>query len=332
MGFEPERKVAVEAVRRAAGTCEEMRRNGAFSRAVEKTDGSPVTLADFFVQAAVNGDLASAFPDIPVAAEESSLCLEEGDGRELLGSLGGLLPGKSTDEILRIIDRGSHGGGRGRFWTLDPVDGTKGFVANRQYAVALALIEDGEAVVGVLGCPRLGGAGGFLFFAEKGLGAYQTSLAGGPATRISVSDVRRACDAVMCESAEPSHSSRGHSEKIAGILGMGASPVRIDSQCKYAVLARGEASVYFRLPVKKDYEENIWDHAAGCAVVGEAGGKVTDCAGKPLDFSLGKTLRANRGVVGTNGVIHREVLETVKKVLSGENPSRAASPETGRGG
>lgn len=317
MGFEPERKAAVEAVRGAARACEELRKSGAFSRAVEKTDGSPVTLADFFVQAVVTGDIVSAFPDTPVAAEESSACLESGAGERLLGELSGLLPGKSEAEVLRAVDGGSHGGGRGRFWALDPVDGTKGFLANRQYAVALALIEDGEAVVGVLGCPRLGGEDGSLFFAEKGFGAYRESLAGGPATRISVSTVRRASDAVMCESAEPSHSSRGRSERIAGLLGMAAGPVRIDSQCKYAVVARGDASVYFRLPVKKDYEENIWDHAAGCAIVGEAGGKVTDCAGRPLDFSLGKTLRANRGVVGTNGIIHREVLDAVEEAGGG---------------
>lgn len=326
MGFEPERKAAVEAVRRAARACEELRRSGAFSQAVEKTDGSPVTLADFFVQAAINGELASAFPDIPVAAEESSVCFEDGGGKQLLGNLAGLLPGKSADEILRTIDRGNHGGGRGRFWALDPIDGTRGFIADRQYAVALALIEDGEAVVGVLGCPRLRGGGGeegFVFFAEKGRGAYRTSLGGGPATRISVSAVQRASGAVMCESAEAAHSSRGHSERTAKLLGMESAPVRMDSQCKYAVLASGDASVYLRLPVKKDYEENIWDHAAGCAVVGEAGGKVTDCSGRPLDFSLGKTLRANRGVVGTNGAIHREVLDAVEKALSGESPSGA---------
>lgn len=330
MGFEPERKAAVEAVRGAARACEELRRSGAFSRAVEKTDGSPVTLADFFVQAAVIGDLVSAFPDIPVAAEESSLCLDGRAGEELLGELRGLLPGKSGADVIRAVDGGSHGGGGGRFWTLDPVDGTRGFLADRQYAVALALVEDGEAVVGVLGCPRLGGEDGSLFFAEKGLGAYRASLAGGAAARISVSDVRRARDAVMCESAEPSHSSRGHSERIAEILGMDSDPVRIDSQCKYAVVAGGDASIYFRLPVKKDYEENIWDHAAGCAVVGEAGGEVTDCAGRPLDFSLGKTLRSNRGVVGTNGIIHREVLDAVEKALRGENPAPAAPSGRGR--
>ena len=82
------------------------------------------------------------------------------------------------------------------------------------------------------------------------------------------------------------------------------------------MLARGEASIYLRLPTRKDYEEKIWDHAAGYMVVKEAGGKVTDCMGQELDFSLGRTLKNNTGIVGTNGKIHEEVIKAVKKVLT----------------
>lgn len=57
--------------------------------------------------------------------------------------------------VLEAISRCNSTGGRtGRFWVLDPVDGTLGFVRGDQYAVALALIEDGEVVLGVLGCPN----------------------------------------------------------------------------------------------------------------------------------------------------------------------------------
>lgn len=60
-----------------------------------------------------------------------------------------------TSEVLEAISRcNSSGGSTGRFWTLDPVDGTLGFIRGDQYAVALALIEDGEVVLGVLGCPN----------------------------------------------------------------------------------------------------------------------------------------------------------------------------------
>ena len=60
-----------------------------------------------------------------------------------------------TSDVLEIISRcNSTGGPTGRFWVLDPVDGTLGFVRGDQYAVALALIEDGEVKLGVLGCPN----------------------------------------------------------------------------------------------------------------------------------------------------------------------------------
>lgn len=60
-----------------------------------------------------------------------------------------------TSEVLEAISRcNSNGGSTGRFWALDPVDGTLGFVRGDQYAIALALIEDGEVILGVLGCPN----------------------------------------------------------------------------------------------------------------------------------------------------------------------------------
>jgi len=92
--------------------------------------------------------------------------------------------------------------------------------------------------------------------------------------------------------------------------------VRVDSQAKYALLARGEASIYLRLPTRKDYREKIWDHAAGMLIVQEAGGTVTDVDGKPLDFTAGRTLERNRGVIATGGKIHRAVVDAVGGVLA----------------
>ena len=77
----------------------------------------------------------------------------------------------------------------------------------------------------------------------------------------------------------------------------------MDSQAKYAVVARGEADIYLRLPTRADYREKIWDHAAGHLIVAEAGGVVTDIAGRPLEFHHGRELTANRGVIVTNGRI-----------------------------
>jgi 3'(2'), 5'-bisphosphate nucleotidase len=128
-------------------------------------------------------------------------------------------------------------------------------------------------------------------------------------------DVRDPARAVFCESVESGHSSHSDSARVATLLGITAPPFRIDSQCKYAAVARGDAAVYLRLPTRKGYEEKIWDHAAGLRVILEAGGRVTDVRGRDLDFSLGRTLRDNLGVVVTNGPTHDAVLAAVRAVL-----------------
>jgi 3'(2'), 5'-bisphosphate nucleotidase len=87
----------------------------------------------------------------------------------------------------------------------------------------------------------------------------------------------------------------------------------MDSQAKYAALARGDAEIYLRLPTRPGYVEKIWDHAAGFLVIEEAGGRVTDIEGKRLDFTCGSRLERNRGVIATNGLLHQRVLEAVNR-------------------
>ena len=98
---------------------------------------------------------------------------------------------------------------------------------------------------------------------------------------------------------------------MAARLGITEPPVRLDSQAKYATVASGEADVYLRLPTRADYREKVWDHAAGALIVAEAGGTVTDVDGR-RSTSAGATLAANRGVVATNGRLHRPILEALR--------------------
>ena len=80
---------------------------------------------------------------------------------------------------------------------------------------------------------------------------------------------------------------------------------------QYAVVVSGYASIYLRLPTRPDYRECIWDHAAGSIIVEAAGGRVTGIDGKPLDFTRGRKLDANRGVIATSGAIHYRVVSEV---------------------
>lgn len=327
MSYKPELSTAIKAVEKACQLCASVQSSLVSEESMEKKDKSPVTVADFGAQAIVIHELKNAFPDDPIVAEEDAkeLTLCGGDPllERIVKHLDSYLPGLSEEEIISKINMGSHEGGiERRFWTLDPIDGTKGFLRKDQYAVALALIENGEVVLGVLGCPNLllelsdsKEAPGTLLYAVKGQGAFMKPIDKPGEVRVSVSEIDSTSDANFCESVESAHSSHSDSAKIAGILNVTADAVRIDSQCKYGVLARGEASIYLRLPTKKDYQEKIWDHAAGYIVVKEAGGEVTDCMGNKLDFSLGRTLKNNTGIVGTNGRIHNEVIKAVKEVI-----------------
>ena len=90
----------------------------------------------------------------------------------------------------------------------------------------------------------------------------------------------------------------------------------MDSQAKYSVLAVGGGEVILRLlsPKRLDYKEKIWDQAAGSIVLTEAGGRISDLDGKPLDFSQGRMLLNNRGVLATNGFVHEAALKALKEV------------------
>ncbi len=322
--LEPELEIALQAVRQASLLCQGVQSALVTADTVSKRDRSPVTVADFGAQAVVLQALADAFPEDCVVAEEDSDALRTDSGEVLLHTVTrhvqAILPELSQDQMLAVIDRGSHGGGAtGRYWVLDPIDGTKGFIRGEQYAVALGLIEDGRVLLGVLGCPNLPtdqlhgrGEQGLLMYAVEGQGAWQVSMHGERAESIRVSGLKDSRKAAFCESVESGHSAHDVSAQVATALGIERASVRLDSQCKYAVVGRGEADIYLRLPTRADYQEKIWDHAAGMRVVTEAGGRVTDIDGKPLDFSRGRTLRDNRGVVASNGLLHDAVIEAIQ--------------------
>jgi len=316
--YETELEVALDAVRAAAQVCRSVQARLVSAETLEKKDKSPVTVADFASQAIVCQRLAAALPEDPVVGEEDSAELRAADQASLRAAVAREVadqaPGAvDEDSVLAWIDRGGAAADGDRYWTLDPIDGTKGFLRGEQYAVALGLIENGQVVLGVLGCPNL--EGGLLVSAVRGQGAREHALSGTGAGRpLQVAAVGSPSEARFCESVESAHSDQSESAQIASLLGITQEPFRIDSQCKYAAVGRGDASIYLRMPTRKDYREKIWDHAAGMIVVEEAGGRVTDVFGHDLDFTKGRTLEDNRGIVATSGTIHDDVITAVRAV------------------
>ncbi len=321
-----EKQVAIDAVLKAAQLCQQVQSDMGHTDAMEKADRSPVTIADFGSQALICQAISNAFPDDVIVAEEDSQVLREHTSllKRVTGYVNRFADVPSPQTVCDWIDWGGGEVG-GRFWTLDPIDGTKGFLRKDQYAIALALIIDGEVRLGVLGCPNLpqslddpwseapdpiGAKRGCLFVAVRGEGTRMLSLDEDFSEQIHVSQtVLR-----FAESVESAHGDLDSHAEITRQVGISEPPIRMDSQAKYGVVARGEASVYIRLPhpANPNYRECIWDHATGIIVVEEAGGKVTDAEGRLLDFLQGRRMTANRGILATNGELHPHMLESIR--------------------
>ena len=316
-------QTATDAVIQAMRLCEQVQAEMVSTDAIQKTDRSPVTVADFGSQALICKAIGDAFPDDVIVAEESAQALKENASllervTDYVNRFCKDVP-PSAEVVCDWIDRGSGEVGS-NFWTLDPIDGTKGFLRRDQYAIALAHIVDGTVQLGVLGCPNLplrlnnddAVEPGCLFVAIRGEGTRLYTKAGDFVEHVHVSETAHR----FAESVESTHGDSDAHSRIANALGITESPVRMDSQAKYGIVSRGEASLYIRLPNPKypDYRECIWDHAAGLIVVEEAGGTVTDANGIPLNFLTGKRMHENRGIVATNGKLHQHVLKALAKL------------------
>lgn len=317
--------VALEAVSLASAVCREVQQSLESLKAITKDDKSPVTVADFASQAIVAKVLTSHLGDeVILVGEEDSKWLREDDHathrQATLAAVQSVWSNATEDSMLEMIDVGAGDTHHAGFWTLDPVDGTKGFLRNQQYAIALAFVEFGTPTVGVLGCPNLPrnfanpldvpDKHGCLYAAVKGEGVYEYAADDiqTPPDTITRLDKAEGEPISVCASVEKAHSNVSDTDRILHYLsehGHPASePTRLDSQAKYAVTARGQADAYLRLPTRPGYVERIWDHAAGSLVATEAGCFVTDIFGNALDFSHGRGLEKNKGVVCAPPRVH----------------------------
>lgn len=342
--FIKEVEFAIQVLQKSAPLARQIQKELA-GQSVSKSDRSPVTVADFAVQAIVAYELAKAFPQDPLVGEESAKILRAPGGEKVLSKVieytAPVIGKKNPEKICALIDRGTAEPTK-RFWTLDPIDGTKGFLRGAQYVIALALIIKGNVEMGILACPNLGtqtlmddsknsfseksikvcvprsfGGRGTLAVAGRGLGAWMKTIeAKDDFVRMKVSDCKSAETAAVIQSVEVGHKDEAESRKLLKDLGIRTQPLLLDSQVKHVVLAAGAGDMLFYFPdsVNPARKIKIWDQAAGALIIEEAGGKVTDMEGRPLDFGAGKSLSRNQGVLATNGHLHTAALKALKSL------------------
>lgn len=207
----------------------------------DKHDGSPVTAADHAAEAVIVPALQALTPEIPVVAEESVAA--------------GRIPDVSG----------------GRFWLVDPLDGTKEFIQKRgDFTVNIGLVQDGAPVLGVVHTP----VDGMVWAGAVGSGAWEEDSDG----RRRPIAVRRADPAGLTVVASKSHRNPELEAYIA-TLAVRESVSR-GSALKFCLVARGEADIYPRTGPTME-----WDTAAGHAVLLAAGGSLTDFDGGPFRYS-----------------------------------------------
>lgn len=209
---------------------------GAGCASETKADGTPVTIADTRAEEIILARLASAFPDLPVVAEEEACA-----GR-----------------IPTLGDR---------FFLVDPLDGTKGFIArNGEFTVNIALVTQGIPTHGVVYAPDSHA----LYYGEKEEGAFRR-LGDGPVERIGVRP-RPHPTAGLIAIGSRNHRS-ADTEARAAALGV-TDFLPSGSSLKFCMLAEGSADVYPRYGRTME-----WDTAAGQAVLEAAGGRVMELEG-----------------------------------------------------
>lgn len=318
----------------------------------DKIDATPVTIADFAAQASIIAAIHSTFPNDQIVGEEDSTALradpvllertwdlarsvhlDDAESEALLHTP------STKDEMLSLIDLGAAGtaGRKGRTWTLDPVDGTATFMRGQQYAVCLSLIEDGEQVVGVLGCPNLlleeGDEGGPTSLTEEvvdkdGYGQMLSAVCGQGVTIQpmgtgklldgrklgGVSQIQDTGEVRFIDTQASETANLAVHGKVAELLGC-AWPNPVDlwsAQMRYVAIAVGACNAFVKVPLNDSYRSKIWDHSGGMLLAAELGVKITDLEGNEVDCGLGRTLAGCHGMVVAPASIHGRVLEAVR--------------------
>jgi len=316
-----ELKVIIQAVQQAAQLTKSLQ-SGHFD-ANTKDDDSPVTNADYGAQAILGRAIQQHFPADGVMGEEGSegfqSLMSAAAQQALAERVGGILGESVTpDDLATWLDVGRDQRDAERVWVIDPVDGTKGFVNDRYYAICVGLLEGGQPTQAVIGLPRspLDVDGSIAYTA----GDHVTVMALDGTSQRQVSASGRGADdsdLLILDSVRLPDEERQRAEAVRQSAGLSSAPLELyDSQLKYTTIAAGYGDVFVRLPrdIQAD-PHKAWDHVTGAALLRAAGGTFTDVLGQPVDFTQGEIL-PHLGFVASNGNpdLHATLLKAIREI------------------
>jgi len=320
--FSIELKYALNAVEKSTDFLNYLRNKSVDISPSYKLDKSPVTIADYGSQIIILNFITKKFPiDNFITEENLNIIIHNDQYYEVINKL--VKQTVPEIDIKKILSYENKNRTADRIWAIDPLDGTKGYIADRQYSVAIALIENQKVIVGVLACPKMykliskkyNDRKGYVFFAEKGKGAFVKALSSKLIKKIKVNSKNKFAKILYAESFDNSHINISTHHKFSNILNINRPPLKVDGQIKYSLVAAGDISFYLRFPQPLNYKEYIWDHAAGQLIVEEAGGTVTDVLGNDFCYEKSIKLLKNTGIIASNGLIHEKLVKVASLLV-----------------
>jgi 3'(2'), 5'-bisphosphate nucleotidase len=294
--YQNELQIASDVVTKTSEISEWFRETG--FRIIEKQDHSPVTLADYAGQIYINHHLKKHFPKDQIIAEEHIKDLTDRQERIIRTCFQDLnIPIKKFESSLNYRGTTSR-----RQWTVDPIDGTKGFIANLSYSIGIGFMVNTEPIVSAIASPNFDERGLGIFRAELGQGA-EASYNKKKFQSIHVSNELDLSKAKVCISLH------NVSEKTLKFLKKHnirkSSQLQMDGMGKFCKVADGTADYYFHLNRSKMF---VWDYCPGDLLVREAGGKSTDIKNNRLKFRDNLCVISAPGYVFCNNAIHKKLL------------------------
>ena len=300
-GYDTEIKLIIKTIKNALRITEWFKKEG--FQSFIKQDKSPVTLADYASQIYIISKLKTYYPNDSIYAEESFSSNLNLSSEKIIQSCYDTLHLSLKPNFEDIINyRGNHSHRR---WSIDPIDGTKGYQKGLTYAVGIGLMINQEKTLSIIGVPNYNENGTAIFIARRNEGA-KASYGGKEFKPIQVSEQRNIEQSYLCHSL---HYDEPWVLKLAQILGI-KKFVQIDSMAKFCMIADGSADLYIK-PMNKD-RSFIWDFLPGDLLVSEASGIVTDLNGKHVKYKNNKCVISAPGLVVSNGKFHDEIIETIK--------------------